>query len=118
MRRTVNLKIVIPCVVVGLLVLFAAVGALGAGFGGTSLNARSLSRRRRRRHESFQPANTDTMAEDGRASEAGAGSAGGGVDAAIPPTEPPRPTISCATAISPSSSGAARSSPLSIASGR
>ena len=35
MRRRVNLKIVIPSVVVGLLVLFAVVGALNAGFGGT-----------------------------------------------------------------------------------
>ncbi len=88
MRRTVNLKIVIPCVVVGLLVLFAAVGALGAGFGGTSL---TLDRSPGVGDGGTSPsktANTDTMAEDGRASEAGAGSAGGGVDAAIPPTEP------------------------------
>lgn len=84
MRRRVNLKIVIPSVVVGLLVLFAVVGALSAGFGGRSpgldrsSTGASLSK----------TATSDAATQDASESEAVAGSAGDGVAAAVSPGEP------------------------------
>ena len=86
MRRRVNLKIVIPSVVMGLLILFAVVGALNAGFGGTVPTLDRSSTGADRGTSPSKTVTSDTTAQDGGASEV-AGSAGGVVDAAVPPAE-------------------------------
>jgi hypothetical protein len=84
MRRRLNLRIVIPSVIIALLVVFAVVGALSTNSGRTSL---TLSRAADIVAGTAVPGKTaaaDTMAQAGDTSEA-AGSAGDGVDAAVPP---------------------------------
>ena len=68
MRRRVNLKIVIPSVVVGLLILFAVVGALGAGFGGTVPTLDRSSTGADRGKSPSKAVTSDTTAQDGGAS--------------------------------------------------
>ncbi|HET6494207.1 MAG TPA: DUF4349 domain-containing protein [Thermoleophilia bacterium] len=84
MRRRVNLKIIIPSAIVGLLVLFAAVGALSTGFDGTSPTLDRSS-------TGASPSKTvtsDATAQDAGASEASGSGARDGVAAAVPPGEP------------------------------
>lgn len=86
MRRRVNLKIVIPSVVVGLLVLFAVVGVLTTGFSWTSPAADRSAGGSDSVTSPAKSVASETMAQDGGASEL-AGSAGGVVDAAVTPAE-------------------------------
>ena len=86
MRRTVNLKIVIPSVVVGLLVLFAAVGALSVDFDGTTATLDRAAGVNDRLTTPGSTATSDTAVQDDDASEAA--TKGVGVDAAVPPAEP------------------------------
>jgi hypothetical protein len=88
MRRRLNLKVVIPSAVVGLLIVFAAVGALSNGFGGTSATADRSADLSGSAPAPAGTAASDTATTDGAALEAGSSSTAGGVEAAVSPAAP------------------------------